>query len=86
MVANALSRRHDEPLECLGITTAMPVWIQEIMDSYEGDDLAKETIQASLLQPESDLTFTYINGLLKHKGKLYTRIGKHLNKADIKHL
>ena len=38
VVANALSRRSGEDLECTAITNVVPEWVKEVIENYEGDE------------------------------------------------
>lgn len=44
IVADALSRRDERNLDCLRISVVTPARIQEVMDSYQGDNKVEEKI------------------------------------------
>lgn len=79
IVADALSRRYEGVLECSKITVVTSAWIQEVINGYKGDSKAEEKIQSLLIQPDdSDLTYTYINGILKHNCIIYYVTGDNI--------
>lgn len=68
--ADALSRR-DADGEITQITAVQPLWIQEVIQSYEGDNWAQEAILESTLSPFNVSYFHYSSGILKYKGRVY---------------
>ncbi|KAL0350215.1 UNVERIFIED_CONTAM: Transposon Ty3-G Gag-Pol polyprotein [Sesamum radiatum] len=75
--ADALSRRETDPTECqtYGISTQLPLWIQELQISYEGDSLFQSILQAKVLDPQSHPEYTYESGVLRRGNKLC--VGNH---------
>lgn len=53
------------------ITAVQPLWMQEVIQSYEGDDCAQEAILECTLSPQNVSYFNYQNGILKYKGRIY---------------
>lgn len=78
-VVDSLSRRKmEETVEMEGknsfigaISSIQPIWIQELMDSYNGDHLAQDIMPQLLLDPQSNPEYSLDKGLLKHHHKLY---------------
>lgn len=70
-MANALSRREEKNSECMAIIEVTPVWIREVMTSYQGDREAQAKITALLLDSNSEPDYHYLNGLLKYKTRVY---------------
>lgn len=70
-VADGLSRQFDEEGSCLAITTVHPLWIGELIFTYEGDSLAQETIAELINCPYNVSNFSYKDGLVRYHGKLY---------------
>ena len=70
VVADALSRRGDQGLECTVITTIVPEWIKEVISSYQGDDWAQNSIKEVLLKLDQIPNLSYQNGALKFKGRV----------------
>lgn len=52
-VADALSRRHKTRADCTAISSVVPLWIQELEGSYQGDLEAKKLIAALMIDPNS---------------------------------
>lgn len=69
-VADALLRvfKEADAGECNSITTQQPLWVQELIKSYQRD----EKIQAYVAQALShqNLYFTYRGGILRYKGRI----------------
>ncbi|CAH9132841.1 unnamed protein product [Cuscuta epithymum] len=74
-VADALSRRDQQEdnviNSCSTITLIQPVWQEELSLSYKGDMEAEEAILHCVSTPYNMSYFSYCNGLLRYKGKLY---------------
>lgn len=70
-MADALSRGHDGSPGCSGILVVTPTWIEEVIGSYKEDKETEVKIHSLLINAKFDPDFTYENGLLKHKGKIY---------------
>lgn len=68
--ADALSKR-DTDGELTQITSMQPLWMQEVIQSYEGDELAQEAILECTLRPLDVSYFHYLDGILKYKGRIY---------------
>lgn len=57
-VADALSRREGQDIECWAITIVTPVWIQEVISSYQRDEKARSKITALLLNVQAEPGYT----------------------------
>lgn len=76
--ADALSRK-DEDGEIQHATVLQPAWVQEVMKSYDNDTEAKDIIAECTMSPFNVSYYSYTDGILKYKGKIY--IG---NNADFR--
>lgn len=54
----------------LAITTVIPTWIQEVVESYKGDQHYEKMINELTPQPTTQGHHFYGNELLRYKGKL----------------
>ena len=67
--ADALSRLHQ--LECSAVSIAQPQWLLEVADSYASNDQAKELIAKLVVDPQVVPHFTYRDGLLRYKQRVW---------------
>lgn len=68
--ADALSRKakfNQCTAEHQAITTTVPKWLEDITTTYEGDEWAKNSMAAVLVDPENQTTLSLLNGVLKYK-------------------
>ncbi len=79
LAADALLRRGLEEVSVKAISTAVPSWANEVSESYEGDLKVQQLITALTLQPTVHPNYSYKQGMLRYKGRLY--IG---SKGDLK--
>ncbi|KAL0398579.1 UNVERIFIED_CONTAM: Retrovirus-related Pol polyprotein from transposon.6 [Sesamum radiatum] len=65
--ADALSRVEHEEVnpESNAITTQIPLWVQELQNSYEGNTLFQTVIQAKTVDIQAFPDYTYESGLLQ---------------------
>ena len=75
--ADALSRR-DEGGNCHAISAALPVWIQELIRSYDTTEWIKERVAQLAVQAGNPQGYTLTNGVLRYKGRLVVGRTKHL--------
>jgi hypothetical protein len=69
-VVDALSQRPQE--EYLNsISTVVPLWITDVLTSYEGDPKCKELEEQLRLHPAAISNFTLTNGILRYKTRIY---------------
>ncbi|KAL2248535.1 UNVERIFIED_CONTAM: Transposon Ty3-G Gag-Pol polyprotein [Sesamum indicum] len=75
--ANALSRRihQDDDLQTHAISTQIPLWIQEVQMSYEGNTLFQTIIQSKIIDITSFPNYSYELGVLKKGGRIC--VGSH---------
>ncbi|KAL0455650.1 UNVERIFIED_CONTAM: Retrovirus-related Pol polyprotein from transposon.6 [Sesamum latifolium] len=71
--ADALSRvEHDRgESHSHAISTQVPLWIQEIQTSYEGNTLFQTIIQAKTLDAMAFPDYSYEKGILRRQGRVY---------------
>ena len=71
ITADALSRQgRDEAGECKAISSAVPTWIGEVMESYKEDVWIQGTISQALLTPTQVPDYSYQDGVLIYKKRL----------------
>ena len=72
-VADALSRQFEEEAQLQGLTSTIiiPEWVKELEQSYEGDKAIKDMITQLSTAPNSLPQFSYTNGILRCKGRVY---------------
>lgn len=74
-MADALSRKHQmevlEESSCRAVTLIKPSWVNQIVASYEADVFAQETISELVVFLYNMCYYTYVSGVIRHKGKLY---------------
>lgn len=75
--ADALSRR-DEESNISQITVLQPMWITEVVASFECDNMAQEASLECTIRPQDVSFFQYISGLIKFNGKIYVGRGAGL--------
>ncbi|KAL2226249.1 UNVERIFIED_CONTAM: Transposon Ty3-G Gag-Pol polyprotein [Sesamum indicum] len=75
--ADALSKRiyQEEDPQTHAISTQIPLWIQEVQLSYEGNTLFQTIIQSKILDTTSFPDYIYENGVLKKEGSIC--VGSH---------
>jgi hypothetical protein len=78
--ADALSRRPQ--CNTMAISIALPLWVNEVLESYKGDPKCLELEEQLRITPSALPNFAMVNGLIRHKGKILvgnsTDIGKRL--------
>jgi hypothetical protein len=67
--ADALSRR-PRHINLMATSTAIPLWITEVLDSYIEDPKSKELEEQLRVTPSAIPNFTLSNGILIYKGKI----------------
>jgi hypothetical protein len=70
-VADALSRRGHSDSQLMALSAATPVWVSEVINSYEQDNHAASIISKLLLDPAAVPHFTYVDGLLRYKNRIW---------------
>ncbi|KAL0285708.1 UNVERIFIED_CONTAM: Transposon Tf2-11 polyprotein [Sesamum angustifolium] len=76
-VADALSivEHEKEESNSNAITTQIPLWVQEIQTSYEGNTLFQTVVQAKILDATSFPNYEYEAGVLRRSGRIC--VGSH---------
>lgn len=69
-VADALSRA-THSTEVLAISTIVPTWMQQVLDSYEQDQKCLELLTKLSIDSEAVPNFSLRDGILRYKGKLF---------------
>lgn len=70
-VDDALSRKGFEGMNYSAIIAIQPAWIEEIQGSYSSNEITQEAIAEVLTYPCNLFYFSYKDGLLRYKDKLY---------------
>lgn len=74
IAADALSRRD---LNCNAISVVQPIWITEILKSYESDTLCQDLIARLSIAPDPSSPYTLHSEILRYKGRIH--LGQHTN-------
>lgn len=53
------------------ISAALPQWLQEVIKSYEHDQVCKDLMAYLALQPDSILDYKYAEGIIRYKENIY---------------
>lgn len=53
------------------MSVARPQWLQEVSDSYASDNRVQQTIAKLVIDPEAVPYFTYRDGLLRYKQRVW---------------
>jgi hypothetical protein len=69
-VADALSRRGHES-ELHAISAPVPLWLEEIKDSYATDSKCQSLLSKLTVSPDADPHFKLQQGLLRYKGRIW---------------
>lgn len=69
--ANALSRRPPDESQLFSMISVQPTWLSEIVDSYQHDEKALQTMQQLAVQPTAKPPYSLVNGLLKYKQSIW---------------
>lgn len=76
--ADALSRRlHDQATLC-AMSAAVPHWLTEVVDGYKLDDHSKELIAKLTISPQAVPHFTFHDGVLRYKNRIWLGNNKSL--------
>lgn len=86
MVVDALSKKHKAVVDCAAISSIVPLWIQELDASYQGEPKTDELIIALMIDPKNRLDYLFYIGLLKSKGKLYVGKGNAIREKLIQNI
>jgi hypothetical protein len=68
--ADALSRRPQE-IQVMAISSAVPLWITEVLDSYASNNKCKELEEQLRVATSAVPNFTMVNGIIRYKGKIF---------------
>jgi transposase InsO family protein len=70
-VADALSRRPSDNLDCYHISSSTPVWLSKVIAGYEADPHTQQLIAELTLHQAPDSPFQLKAGLLRYKGRIW---------------
>ncbi|XP_026459648.1 uncharacterized protein LOC113360349 [Papaver somniferum] len=71
VVVDALSRRAHLHATCSTLSLSQPAWAHELIASYTDDPQAQHIIAHLTITPEHAPNYTYTNGVLRYKNRLY---------------
>lgn len=67
-VADALSRVPAEQAQLSALASVQPAWLQEVLDSYQGDEDIQQLISELVISNSHKPHYTYTGGLVRFKG------------------
>jgi hypothetical protein len=53
------------------MSACTPVWLDKVQAGYEADDKAKQMIAALTIAPDSLPHFTYVDGIIRYKRRVW---------------
>ena len=59
----------------MAVTELVPVWVQEVSMSYDGDTWAQEQVKRLRDNSGYDYLYTEHHGILRYKGRVYIGTG-----------
>lgn len=69
-VADALSRVYANE-QAMAITTSIPLWINDVIKSYEGDEKCQELESQPSIDAQAHPYYSLLKGIIRYKGRLY---------------
>ncbi|KAL5711777.1 hypothetical protein ACHQM5_014019 [Ranunculus cassubicifolius] len=69
--ADCLSRIHEDSPQCAAISVVQPAWVKDLLSSWEGDVQIQQLISALILQPDCHPPYSFTNGILRYKQKIF---------------
>ncbi|WVZ95116.1 hypothetical protein U9M48_040918 [Paspalum notatum var. saurae] len=70
-VADALSRCPAPNAHCAAISTGVPSWINEVLDSYTNDSSATDLLTKLSVDPTAVPRYTLTNGIIRYNSRLW---------------
>lgn len=83
-VADVLSRKPSHDSYCAVVSTCVPQWIQEVLDSYQHDPSSLSMISKLALDHAVVPHFTLVDGLLRYKSRVWIGANKEFQTKPIK--
>lgn len=80
IVADVLSRLPASDSSCHALTLTHPQWTEDLISSYESDDLAQQYIAQLLINPIHQY-YSYQHNILRYKGRLYVGSDNEIKSA-----
>jgi hypothetical protein len=77
-VEDALSRHPDPPEQVMALSTSIPVWLEKVQQGYSKDDKTQKIISALLVALGSVPHYTWTDGLLCYKKRIWIGNNKEL--------
>lgn len=69
--ADALSRKPVLASPLLTVTVLKPLWLDRVAASYVGDEFVQQKIQRLAVDTTADSSYTFQDGLLRYKGRIW---------------
>jgi len=70
-VADALSRRPHPDMESFAISSATPIWVISIVESYQQDAIARDLLQQLVVSSDASGPYTLRSGVIRKKGRIW---------------
>lgn len=86
VVADALSRKHENSKECHGLSVTQPKWVEEIVESYNNDLVVQQLIEQLCLDAAAVPDTTYQQGILRKNGQVWVGSNGHLRERLIEEM
>lgn len=86
LVADALSRCNEDEQQCNNIHLVVPVWKQELKESWNNDDWAQQLIAALMVQGSVCQEYKLVDGELMKGVRWYVGTGNQLRKRIIENI
>jgi hypothetical protein len=70
-VADALFRKPTPQYNCCALSSTQPQWLDVVVESYEYDAYTKDIIAKAIVQATTISDFSWSNGLLRYKSRIW---------------
>ncbi|KAL0324566.1 UNVERIFIED_CONTAM: Retrovirus-related Pol polyprotein from transposon [Sesamum calycinum] len=74
-ITKLLGLSYERRITANAVTTQIPLWLQDVQDSYEGNTLFQTVVQAKTLDDLAFPDYSYEAGILRRKGRIC--VGSH---------
>uniref|UniRef100_A0A0A9AHV8 Integrase zinc-binding domain-containing protein n=1 Tax=Arundo donax TaxID=35708 RepID=A0A0A9AHV8_ARUDO len=72
MAADALSCRvHTSEEELVAISSSIPLWLQEVISAYDGNDMAQKLLTELAIQTSNESGYSRRAGIIYHRNKIW---------------
>uniref|UniRef100_A0A0A8Z196 Reverse transcriptase/retrotransposon-derived protein RNase H-like domain-containing protein n=1 Tax=Arundo donax TaxID=35708 RepID=A0A0A8Z196_ARUDO len=77
-VVDALSHRGPDSLQLFAVSSTSPQWLEEVVQGYQSDPSAIEMISKLSVSPDAVPSFSFRDGLLRYKDRIWLGTNKSL--------